>query len=63
MAQFRDQPPDSTSTADQLDAYVRTRRGALLASLLLYSVAMGLFLCFVLGTSIGLLIAPARNVQ
>jgi hypothetical protein len=37
--------PGSTSTADQLDAYVRTHRGALLASLLLYSVAMGLFLC------------------
>ena len=38
--------PESTSTVDQLNAYIRAHRGALLASLLLYSVAMGLFLCF-----------------
>jgi hypothetical protein len=41
--------PDTSASAAEIAAYVQEDRGRTIASLLIYSVAMGLFLCFVAG--------------
>jgi hypothetical protein len=41
--------PDTSASAAEIAAYVREDRGRTIASVLIYSVAMGLFLCFAAG--------------
>jgi hypothetical protein len=41
--------PDTTAPATEIAAYAQDERGRIIASLFIYSLAMGLFLCFTAG--------------